>query len=586
MRTKYITTPIYYVNDLPHIGHYYTSIAADIALRHALLAGFDCKMMTGTDEHGQKVQKSSEKLGENTMHFCTRISNEFRKMTVLSNCACAYEKFDLSNFHKLSESMNQFKAETDVLFESGYNFIRTSDGRSKDGSINKDSLESGRHIKTVLRFWQRLEENGWIYKGKYSGWYAVRDEAFYGEDEIVDGKAPSGAEVEWREEECYFFKLSAFQKILLGVYRHNPEIVAPYEKFTEVLSFVAGKRIADAKNYEFEEGALKDLCISRPNLTWGIPVPGDERQTIYVWLDALTNYISALGYPNGDYRKYWQDVVHIVGKDILRFHAVYWPAFLLASEIKTDAIDLSLGLDDIYEVTKNHLHCLPKQIFAHGWWMNDGQKISKSLGNVIKPQDEIDFIMSFGVDYDTALDYFRYFLFRSVHFGNDGNYSRKDLVETINADLANNIGNLVQRTFSMVKKYTSSSIRFDIENNRFDIENNTKEIESAIVMYEKMDFCGAIKAALSIASRANEDIEKATPWNMAKEGRVDELSKLLSGITYEIFTIAKILQPIVPSIALKILHILGLSASLYSDHLPNEIKIEEISGVCPRLSEK
>ena len=301
----YITTPIYYVNDSPHIGHAYTTLACDALARFMRLDGRRVRFLTGTDEHGQKVEKAAADAGVDPQTFTDQVSQRFRDLAAAMNF-------------------------------SHDDFIRTTEPRHKAG---------------VAALWQRLIDSGDIYLGTYAGWYSVRDEAFYAESELVDGKAPTGAPVEWVEEPSYFFRLSAWQDRLLAFYEANPSFVLPATRMNEVMSFV--------------KGGLQDLSVSRTTFAWGIPVPDDPAHVMYVWLDALTNYISALGYPDTDgdlYRTFWPADFHVVGKDILRFHAVYWPAFLM-----------SAGLEP------------PKQVFAHGWWTVEGQKMSKSLGNVVEP---------------------------------------------------------------------------------------------------------------------------------------------------------------------------------------------------------
>src|SRR5215475_3326879 len=343
----YITTPIYYVNDSPHIGHAYTTLSCDVLARFMRLDGFDVHFLTGTDEHGQKVEKSAAAAGLDPQAFTDRVSAEFKALAEQLNCS-----FD--------------------------NFIRTTEAR---------------HTRACQALWQKLVENGDIYLGKYAGWYAVRDEAFYAESELIDGKAPTGADVEWVEEPSYFFRLSAWQDRLLAFYDANPDCIGPRSRRNEVISFV--------------KSGLLDLSVSRTSFKWGIPVPGDPAHIMYVWLDALTNYITAVGYPDVDsdmFKRFWPADLHMVGKDILRFHTVYWHAFLMAAGIAP-----------------------PKRVFAHGWWTNEGQKISKSLGNVIDP---LKLVEEFG------LDPVRYFLLREVPFGSDGNFSREQMVKRINADLA------------------------------------------------------------------------------------------------------------------------------------------------------
>ncbi len=364
----YITTPIYYVNDLPHIGHAYTTLACDAVARFKRLDGYDVRFLTGTDEHGQKVEKSARRAGKEPRPFTDEVSE---------------------NFRGLARAMNF----------SNDDFIRTTEPR---------------HIRASQAIWTALMDAGQIYLGTYAGWYAVRDEAFYAEDEVVEGAdgrkhAPSGAEVEWVEEPSYFFRLSEWQQPLLRHYEANPDFIAPPARRNEVLSFV--------------KSGLRDLSVSRTSFKWGVPVPNDADHVIYVCLDALTNYITAVGYPDtpGEtYATYWPADLHMVGKDILRFHAVYWPAFLMGAGLAP-----------------------PKRVFAHGWWTNEGRKISKSLGNIIDP---LWLIERYG------LDQVRYFLLREVPFGNDGDFSHRAMVGRINGDLANDFGNLAQRVLSMIAK--------------------------------------------------------------------------------------------------------------------------------------
>jgi len=591
MKTSYITTPIYYVNDKPHIGHWYTSIASDVIHRSLFLSGFDAKMQTGTDEHGQKIQKSAENNKQNEMQFCNIVSNEFRKMTVFANCACSYEEFNIKNFNNFIESIKKFDEDSKKLFQNGSNFIRTTEGRDFDtGEITDKSLKSGRHIKCVIKLWNDLRENGFIYKGKYSGWYAIRDEAFYTDSELIDNKAPTGAEVEWREEDCYFFKLSIFQKILISILIYNKDFIKPQEKYTEVLSFVAGMRFQDAQNGNFKDGVLLDLCISRPSLKWGIPVPNEDNQSIYVWLDALTNYISAL---DVDYSKFWENrtkdsiVSHIVGKDILRFHSVYWPAFLLARNFKIDEIEFlnTKNLQEIYEAMEDQLNILPNNIYAHGWWTNNGEKISKSLGNAINPFDEIAKIQESGISFDIATDYFRYFLMKAMPFGNDGDYSQMKLISVVNSDLVNNIGNLVQRTSSMIEKYLNNIITLYSKDSIKSLINFDK-VEN---FYIKYDIISAIDVALELSRNANDLIDKAAPWKLAKDEKFNDITQALSPVCINIILIAVILQPICSSISGKILKVFGIQFITFNaikDILANDVKIiicKESIGICPRI---
>ena len=371
----YLTTPIYYVNDSPHIGHAYTSLACDVLARFMRLDGRDVMFLTGTDEHGQKVQKSAIAAGMEPQDFVDQVSERFRALG-------------------------------DVMGYSNDDFIRTTEDR---------------HTRSCQELWRRIEANGHIYLDKYAGWYSVRDEAFCAESEVTDGPDGSkvtvadGSPVEWVEEPSYFFRLSAWQERLLEFYEKNPQAVAPESRRNEVISFVSG--------------GLNDLSVSRASLKWGIPVPGDPDHTMYVWLDALTNYISAAGFPDTEcdlYRTYWPCDLHMVGKDILRFHAVYWPAFLMAAGVEP-----------------------PTRVFAHGWWTNEGEKMSKSLGNVIDPHQ---IVARYG------LDAVRYFLLRALPFGSDGDFSHRAIVGRMNDDLANDYGNLAQRVLTMVNRNCGAQV--------------------------------------------------------------------------------------------------------------------------------
>ncbi|MDP6515757.1 MAG: methionine--tRNA ligase, partial [Alphaproteobacteria bacterium] len=361
----YITTPIYYVNDVPHLGHAYTTIACDALARFMRLDGKRVMFLTGTDEHGQKVEKSAQAAGEEPQAFTDRVSRRFRDLTV-------------------------------KLGATNDDFIRTTEPR---------------HTRASQAIWKALVAAGDIYLGSYAGWYSVRDEAFFAESELSKGEggtrcAPSGAPVEWVEEPSYFFRLSRWQQPLLDLYARQPDFILPESRRNEVVSFV--------------KSGLQDLSVSRTSFAWGVPVPNDADHIMYVWLDALTNYITAAGYPDTDcdiYRTFWPADVHMVGKDILRFHAVYWPAFLMAAGIEP-----------------------PQRVFAHGWWTNEGEKISKSLGNVIDP---------FALIEQYGLDPVRYFLLREVPFGKDGDFSRDAMTTRMNSELANDFGNLAQRVLSM-----------------------------------------------------------------------------------------------------------------------------------------
>ena len=380
----YITTPIYYPSGKPHMGHAYSSIVADIFARFKRLENYNVLFLTGTDEHGQKIEKEAKKNNKEPKIFCDELSENFRSLT---------KTLSLSND----------------------DFIRTTEIR---------------HHKSVIEIWNRLVKSGDIYLDKYSGWYSVSDEAFYDEDEIenIDGykkSKASGSAVEWVEEESYFFKLSAWSDKLLEFYNKNPNFVLPKSRKNEVVKFV--------------EKGLKDLSISRTSFSWGIPVPKNDKHIIYVWLDALTNYISALNFPNEDdkkFKNFWPADIHIIGKDILRFHAVFWPAFLLAAKLPT-----------------------PKRVFGHGWILSEDKKMSKSLGNILDPLEIID---KYGIDQ------LRYYLVKEVSLGNDGSISLENLKNCINNDLANNYGNLCQRVFSFVKKNCKNKIPLSTKLNNQD----------------------------------------------------------------------------------------------------------------------
>ncbi|MDR1031907.1 MAG: methionine--tRNA ligase [Holosporales bacterium] len=471
----YITTPIYYVNDVPHIGHAYTSLAADVIARFKRMDGFQVKLLTGTDEHGQKIARAAEKQKMLPQAFCDKVSQNFRNLTKALN---------LSND----------------------DFIRTTEPR---------------HITSAQAMWQKLEESGNIYKGTYSGWYSTRDEAFVSNDEVKDGLAPSGAPVEWMEEVSYFFKLSAWQDKLLEFYKANPNFIAPKSRRNEIISFV--------------ESELKDLSISRCSISWGIPIPGDSKHVMYVWIDALANYISALGYPqiNEEFSAFWSQSLHLVGKDIIRFHAVYWPAFLMAA-----------GLDP------------PKRIFAHGWWTNDGQKISKSLGNAIDPYDLVN---------KYGLDQVRYFLMRNMPFGEDGNFSDALITGRINHDLANDLGNTVQRVLTLVSKFCSGGTSYNEANLTPDdealVHAGYKRIDEIRNIMDEMAFEQALRAIWGFIYDTNKYIDIQAPWALAKTD-TKRLETVLAVLTESVFLTALYIKPFMPDTADKICNALNVGSDL------------------------
>ena len=469
----YLTTPIYYVNDKPHIGHAYTTLACDVLARFKRLDGFDVMFLTGTDEHGQKVQKSAEDKGIDPKTFTDEVSQNFRDLTSALNF-------------------------------TNDDFIRTTEQR---------------HYAACQQLWQKLIDNGAIYLGSYAGWYAVRDEAFYAESEIVDGKAPSGAPVEWVEEPSYFFRLSAFEEKLLAHYDANPDFVAPKSRFNEVRSFVSG--------------GLNDLSVSRASFSWGVPVPGDDAHVMYVWLDALTNYMTAAGYgqPDGEasYAKRWPADLHMVGKDILRFHAVYWPAFLMAADLP-----------------------LPKRVFVHGWWTNEGQKISKSLGNVIDPLQIAD---TYG------LDQMRYFLLREVPFGNDGDFSHQAIVHRMNGDLANDLGNLSQRVLSMIFKNCEASMPaapaelLDADSTLLAAVDGLLDLQRQ--HYDRQAFHEALKVVWDVVGDANRYVDEMAPWALRKTDPA-RMNDVLWVLAETLRQVAILIQPVMPEAAANMLDQLGV----------------------------
>ena len=493
----YITTPIYYPSAKPHMGHAYSSIIADFFARFKRIDGYKVHFLTGTDEHGLKIQRSAEKKGIDTLEFCNEISQTFR---------------DLSKTLNLTNT----------------DFIRTTEKR---------------HQESVQYLWKELEKNDDIYLSKYSGWYSVSDEAFYNEDEIeeIDGKKIailSKSSVEWIEEESYFFRLSKWQQPLLDYYKNNPDFIAPESRKNEVVSFV--------------KSGLKDLSVSRKTFSWGIKVPDNNEHIIYVWLDALTNYISALNYPNKEdklYKEFWPANIHLIGKDILRFHAVYWPAFLLAAKIE-----------------------LPKKVYGHGWILSDNEKMSKSKGNILDP---LEIINQYG------LDPLRYYLIKEVSFGNDGNISQDRLEDCINSDLANNFGNLCQRVTAFAIKNCNSKVPNNIKFNDEDFIILNKYKDNLANIRDKIDDQNInfyIDYIVKSLFEANKYFNDQEPWKK-KDDQV-RLNTIVYTTLEIVRKISFMLFPIIPESSLKALQIFNIKENqIELSSIQNHKYLEEGSSI-------
>ncbi|MCW1249363.1 methionine--tRNA ligase [Acaricomes phytoseiuli] len=480
----YVTTAISYPNGSPHIGHAYEFVSADALARFKRLDGFDVFYMTGTDEHGLKVQQAAQQR-------------------------------EVSPKELVDQNSAEFRAVHDLIGSSYDRFIRTTD---------ED------HRVAAQELWRRMEARGDIYLDKYSGWYSVRDEAYYTEEETelreVEGEAQpkrfaiaTDTEVSWTEEESYFFRLSAYQDKLLEIYREQSEFAAPRYRFNEVISFV--------------ESGLQDLSISRTSFDWGIPVPGNDKHVMYVWVDALTNYLTGAGFPTDQtrMRRYWPADVHIIGKDISRFHAVYWPAFLMSAGIE-----------------------LPKRVMIHGFLFNNGVKMSKSLGNVVAPADWVE---------EYGLDAVRFFLLREVSYGQDGNYSHEAIVSRKNSDLANNLGNLAQRSLSMVAKNCQGAVPqpgafTEADQRMLDAAAELLPINRAA--YDVQEFHRALEAIWTVLGDANAYFAEQQPWVLRKTD--PERMATVLYVTLEVLRIvALLIQAVMPESAAKLLDLLGVPES-------------------------
>ena len=475
-RPYYITTAIVYPNGAPHVGYAYEVIAADAIARFKRLDGFDVRFQIGSDEHGQKIQQAARREGIDPKAYVDRMVAPFQA----------------------------FRERLDCSFDR---FIRTTDVD---------------HVASAQELWRRMEAKGDIYLGRYAGWYSVRDEAFYDEGETVlqpDGSrlGSQGTPVEWVEEESYFFRLSAYQDRLLDLYEREPDFVGPETRRNEVKSFV--------------RRGLLDLSISRTTFDWGVPVPGADRHVMYVWVDALQNYLTGAGFPDGaaPEARFWPADVHIIGKDIVRFHAIYWPAFLM-----------SAGLP------------LPRRVFCHGWLLNRGEKMSKSVGNVVDPFTLVD---AYGTDP------LRYFLLREVPFGQDGNYSHEAIVARINADLANDLGNLAQRSLTMIARNCGGAVPESGAITAVD-EVLLRQADALLERTRAAIDGSALHTALaeiwSVVAEANRYFASQEPWILRKQDPVRMGTVLF--VTAEILRqIAILLQPFMPAAAAKLLDLLGIA---------------------------
>lgn len=509
--TFYVTTPIYYVNDVPHIGHAYTTVACDVISRYKRMSGYDVFFLTGTDEHGQKIEQAAQQKKLSPKELADSVVQRYKNL---------WKKLNISNNH----------------------FIRTTD-------------ES--HKKTVQEAFKKMQENGDIYLDEYEGWYCTPCETYWTETQLLDGNCcPScRRETTKLKEPSYFFNMSKYQDKLLKHIEENPDFIKPASRRNEIVAFI-------------KEG-LRNLSVSRVSFKWGIPVPGDEKHVIYVWIDALTNYISALNYfeENSELKKYWPADFHVVGKDILRFHTVYWPTMLM-----------SLGVP------------LPKTVFAHGWWTVEGQKMSKSLGNAIDPNWLIE---KFGVDP------IRYFLLREVPFGLDGDFSFKALIHRINSDLANDLGNLLNRTLGMVKRYFNGQIPDYKMEDEIDIEL-FKKIEETFNSVEahlnELAFNKALISIWELVGALNKYIDTTAPWALAKdkENR-NRLETVLYTAMDGIRILSLLIYPFMPDTALEIRKQLNIDEPVEKSNFDELKKVKllkpgksigEATPIFPRLDEK
>jgi methionyl-tRNA synthetase len=506
MEKYYLTTPIYYINGLPHIGHVFTTVYSDVIARYQRLLGKDVFFLTGTDEHGQKAEKAAREAGISPKEMADRIATPFQEL-----------------WKQLNISFTDF--------------IRTTEPR---------------HHESVQKIFQISMEKGDIYLGDYEGWYCTFEEAFWTEGQLVDGKCPDcGRKVERIKEPSYFFKLSKFEKPLLKFYSDHPDFIVPKSRYNEVVSFV--------------EGGLRDLSVSRMKLKWGIPVPNDPSHVIYVWYDALTNYLTGVGFPRDRalFQRYWPADLHVVGKDIIRFHAVYWPAFLLSAEI-----------------------ALPHQILVHGWWLKDEAKISKSRGNIVDPHSLMK---------QVGVDGLRYFLIREAPLEADSNYSAELIVKRVNSDLANDLGNLVSRSLTMIQRYCEGRVPHGDSSLSPPFRDTLEMIlRSLSASVQNFDFPRLLSDIWEVIGSINRYIVEEQPWVLAKDTQARErLHTVLYNICEGVRIVAGLLAPVVPDAADAIWNQLGLSSGasaaqaqdLEWGKLPEGTTLRTVVPVFPRIEE-